>query len=121
MEMITQSNLFMNSPRSEAEDLGNGIHRTLLGYDEKILMAKVWFEKGAIGEAHKHHHSQVSYVVSGKFEVHVDGRTQVLDGGGCFFVPSMAMHGATCLEEGILLDVFSPAREDFLMGEAYKS
>lgn len=117
MTSMVQSQLFMNSPRAEAEDLGNGMHRTLLGYDEKILMAKIWFDKGAVGEVHAHHHSQVSYVVSGKFEVEVDGRKQILEGGGCFFIPSMAMHGAVCLEPGILIDVFSPAREDFLNPE----
>lgn len=114
MTVVVQSELFLNSPRSEAEDLGDGIYRTLLGYDDKILMAKVWFEQGAVGTVHQHHHSQVSYVVSGKFEVEVDGRKQTLEEGGCFFVPSMAMHGAVCLEQGILLDVFSPAREDFI-------
>jgi len=121
MSTLVQSQLFMNSPRSEAEDIGDGIHRTLLGYDNKILMAKVWFDKGAVGQVHKHHHSQVAYVIEGKFEVEVDGQKQILEAGGCFFVPSMAMHGAVCLEPGILLDVFSPAREDFLTGEAYKS
>jgi len=35
--------------------------------------------------------------------------------------PSNAMHGAVCLEDGLLIDVFSPAREDFINGEAYKS
>ena len=115
---LAQSKLFMESPRADAEDLGNGIYRTLLGYDEKILMAKVWFEQGAVGEVHSHHHSQVSYVVEGKFEVEVDGRKEVLGPGGCFFIPTMAPHGAVCLEPGILLDVFSPAREDFLGLEA---
>ena len=109
-----QSKPFMNSPESEAEDLGNGIRRTLLGYDDKILMAKVWFEAGAIGEVHSHHHSQVSYVVEGEFEVEVDGCQSVLGPGGCFFVPAHAPHGAVCLKAGVLLDVFSPAREDFL-------
>ena len=112
------SKLFMNSPKSEAEDVGGGMHRTLLGYDDKIMMAKVWFDKGAVGQLHSHHHSQVSYVESGKFEVEVDGQKQVLEAGDCFFVPSMADHGAVCLEPGILLDVFSPAREDFLNPEA---
>lgn len=114
MSVLVQSPLFMDSPRSEAEDLGGGIHRRLLGYDDKILMAKVWFDEGAVGAVHAHHHSQVSYVISGKFEVEVDGRKEVLGAGGCFFIPSMKMHGAVCLEPGILLDVFSPAREDFL-------
>ena len=121
MSVMVQSQLFMNSPRSEAEDLGDGIYRTLLGYDDKILMAKVWFEEGAVGAVHSHHHSQVSYVISGKFEVEVDGRKQVLEEGGCFFIPSMKAHGAVCLEPGILLDVFSPVREDFLGLEGAQS
>lgn len=114
MTLMVQSELFMNSPRDEAEDLGGGIYRTLLGYDDKILMAKVWFDQGAVGAVHSHHHSQVSYVQSGKFEVEVDGRKQVLGEGGCFFVPSMKPHGSVCLEPGIIIDVFSPLREDFL-------
>ncbi|WP_340693815.1 cupin domain-containing protein [Hyphomonas sp.] len=111
----------MSSPRDEAESIGGGVYRTLLGYDDKILMAKVWFDGDAVGDVHHHHHSQVSYVVSGKFEVEVDGHKQVLEAGGCFFVPSMAAHGAVCLEPGVLLDVFSPAREDFFGVEAFVS
>ncbi len=114
MTAILQSPEFMESPPESATDLGGGIRRTLLGHDDKILMAKVWFEKGAVGEVHTHPHSQVSYVISGKFSVEVNGETRVLVEGGCFFVPSMAPHGAVCLEPGVLIDVFSPAREDFL-------
>ena len=121
MDTITHSELFMNSPRSEAEDLGNGMHRKLLGYDKNLMLAKVWFDKDAVGEVHSHPHTQVAYGVEGRFKVFVDGNTQILGPGGCFFVPSGADHGAVCLEEGILLDIFSPAREDFLTGGAYGS
>jgi len=104
----------MHSPESEAETVGDGIRRTLLGYDDHLMLAKVWFRKGSVGDVHTHLHSQVSYVVEGKFEVEVDGGKQILSAGDAFFVPSMAPHGAVCLEDGILLDVFSPARRDFL-------
>jgi quercetin dioxygenase-like cupin family protein len=118
-ETIIQSELFMNSPRETAENIGPGLYRTLLGYDENLMLAKVWFDKGAVGERHSHPHSQVAYVVAGEFEVFIDGRTQTLKAGGCFFVPSGAEHGAVCLEEGILLDMFSPARLDFLGQETW--
>lgn len=118
-ETIIRSEIFMNSPREGAENVGPGLHRQLLGYDEHLMLAKVWFDKGAIGERHSHPHSQVAYVVSGKFEVYIDGKTQTLGQGGCFFVPSGADHGAVCLEEGILLDMFSPVRRDFLGLEAW--
>lgn len=113
-EIIIQSDIFMNSPREAAENIGPGLHRILLGYDENLMLAKVWFDKGAIGERHSHPHSQVAYVAEGKFEVYIDGKTQILEAGGCFFVPSGAEHGAVCLEAGILLDMFSPVRRDFI-------
>lgn len=119
MDTLIQSELFMNSPKSEAEDLGNGMQRKILGYNRNLMLVKVWFDEGAIGEVHAHSHSQTAYVVKGKFEVMVDGRKEILGPGGCFFVPSGADHGAVCLEQGILLDIFSPAREDFLSGGTY--
>ncbi|WP_291079077.1 cupin domain-containing protein [Hyphomonas sp.] len=111
---LVRSDLFMHSPRQDAEKVAPGIHRKLLGYDSDLMLVKVWFDKGAVGEVHAHPHTQTAYVVEGKFEVYVDGRTEVLEAGGCFFVPSGAEHGAVCLEEGILLDIFTPARMDFL-------
>ena len=96
------------------EPLPNGKRRQILGYDTNLMLVKVFFEKGGIGERHRHPHQQVSYVVQGVFEVEIDGRKEVMRAGDCFVVPSNAMHGAVCLEEGILIDTFSPMRDDFL-------
>ncbi|HBT34768.1 MAG TPA: cupin domain-containing protein, partial [Hyphomonas sp.] len=58
----------MNSPASDAEDIGNGMRRKILGYDNNLMLVKVWFEKGAVGPVHAHPHTQTAYVVEGKFE-----------------------------------------------------
>ena len=92
-----------------------GIKRQLYGYDENIMMVRVMFEKGAIGEEHRHVHTQVSYVESGVFEITIAGDTKVLSAGDGFFVPSNELHGSVCLEVGILIDVFTPQRKDFLI------
>ena len=55
-----QSDLFMNSPASDAEDIGNGMRRKILGYDNNLMLVKVWFEKGAVGPVHAHPHTQKS-------------------------------------------------------------
>ena len=113
-DVLVRSDLFTNGSLADAEDAGPGLKRLLLGYDDQLMLVKVWFEEGAVGEVHAHMHTQVSYVVEGKFEVFVDGHKLVLGPGESFFVPSHADHGAVCLEEGILLDIFTPARRDFL-------
>ncbi len=96
------------------EPVTKGLKRQILGYDSRLMLVKVFFDKGGIGEPHTHPHQQVSYIEKGRFEVEIDGKREILEAGDCFVVPENALHGAICLEEGILIDTFSPAREDFL-------
>jgi len=109
-------NLFFNTRTMDWEDLGGGVSRQIMGYDDKIMLVKVKFEKGSIGKAHEHFHSQTSYVVSGTFELTIGDNKQVLLEGDSFYIPPHVIHGAVCLETGILIDVFSPVRQDFLDG-----
>lgn len=98
----------------EWETVGEGIKRKIMGYDDKILMAKIHFDAGAVGSLHNHVHSQVTYVDSGEFILTIGEVTKTIGAGDCFYVPSKAMHGVSCIETGVLVDVFSPVREDFL-------
>src|SRR5690606_4355558 len=83
-----------------------GIERQMFGYDERVMMVKVRFEKDAVGSVHEHPHTQVSYVDSGVFEITIDNEKQLLKTGDGFYVPPNTLHGAVCLEPGVLIDVF---------------
>ena len=96
------------------ETVGEGVKRKIMGYDDKIMLVHVAFDKGGIGPMHQHHHSQVTHVASGVFEVTIDGKTQTLKTGDNFYIPTNVLHGAICIEAGELIDVFSPIREDFM-------
>lgn len=96
------------------EEVAQGIRRQILGYDTNLMLVRVEFDKDVIAHKHKHPHQQVSYVESGVFEVEIGDNKEVLKMGDCFIIPSDVMHGAKCLEAGVLIDTFSPAREDFL-------
>lgn len=109
-----QSAPFVISNDSPKDDLGEGITRQILGYGPEIMIVRVWFEKGAVGQVHSHRHSQSTYVESGSFEVFIDGHKQVLGAGDSFYIAPHLDHGAVCLEQGVLIDTFSPVREDFL-------
>lgn len=109
-----QSPPFVVAKDAPMEDLGGGITRQILGYGPEIMVVRVWFEKGSAGDVHSHRHSQSTYVESGKFEVFIDGTKQVLETGDSFYIAPHLDHGAVCLEAGVLIDTFSPLREDFL-------
>lgn len=70
---------------------------------------------GCIGEAHTHEHSQTSYIAEGAFDVTINGETQLLQKGDSFFVAPHLVHGVVCKADGILVDIFSPCRTDFLV------
>jgi len=105
---------FIKNSDIPLETVAPGMTRKIMGYDQDLMLVVVNFEKGGIGTKHSHPHQQVSYVVSGAFEVEIDGKKEVLRQGDAFVIPSNAEHGAVCLEKGILIDTFSPRREDFL-------
>jgi quercetin dioxygenase-like cupin family protein len=101
----------------EWEVLGGGVSRKFLGYDNQIMMVSVKFDKGALGSPHQHFHTQATYCVSGKFEFEIDGVKQIVEAGDGVYIETNLLHSAICLEEGQLIDTFSPVREDFLTGE----
>lgn len=96
------------------EDLGGGLSRKIMAYDERVMMVKVAFETGGVGSIHQHPHTQISHVQEGSFEVEIAGKKQILKAGDAFYVPPNTDHGCRCIEKGVLVDVFSPMREDFV-------
>lgn len=105
---------FFHAEGSDWQHVDPGVERKLLAYDEALMMVCVRFEAGAVGALHHHVHRQVTFIQSGRFEVTIDGQTRVLASGDCFFVRGNLVHGVVALESGMLVDVFAPAREDFL-------
>ena len=96
------------------QDLGGGVSRRELSCNEALMSVEVRFEKGGEGAPHTHQHTQCSYVISGVFDYTVDGETVTLRQGDSIVVPGGLLHGTVCLEAGTLLDIFTPARQDFL-------
>ena len=93
---------------------GPGVTRQVLGHDAELMMVRVTFEKGAVGYVHSHPHRQVTFIERGEFEFTVDGVTTRVAPGDSVFVPPGVPHGATAVDAGSLIDVFAPARVDFL-------
>lgn len=69
---------------------------------------------GAHLPLHQHIHEQVSYVISGEFELTVDGVAHRLVAGQVFVIPSNTPHSGLAITDCFLLDVFTPRREDYV-------
>ncbi len=109
-----QKKLFVTEESVSWEILDEKVKRKIMSFESSLMMVKVSFATGGVGELHKHLHVQMSFVESGVFEVEIDNVKKILKKGDVFHIPSNILHGAVCIEEGILIDVFSPMREDFI-------
>lgn len=114
--MKRNSEAYILTEKMEWENLGGGVSRKFLGFDNQIMMVQVKFDKGAEGTPHHHFHTQTTYVAAGKFEFIVDGVKQIVSAGDGVYIQPNLLHSAVCLEEGMLIDVFAPIREDFMDG-----
>ena len=105
---------FVPGGKVTVRDLGGGCGRKVLAHNDSIMAVEVHFEEGAVGAEHTHPHTQISYVLEGEFRYTVEGESTELNPGDCIVVPGGLTHGTVCLEKGVLLDTFTPCREDFL-------
>lgn len=98
----------------ELEAAASGVNRKILSYTDELMIVENHFAKGAVGAMHHHPHTQITYVVSGQFEFTIAGEKKIVNPGDSMLKKDGIEHGCVCLEEGILLDIFTPMREDFV-------
>ena len=91
-----------------------GVRRQILGYGPDLMMVRVDFDAGARGAVHHHPHRQATYVADGVFEVTVGEETRTLGQGDSFFAVGDQPHGVLASTKGTLIDVFTPARAEFI-------
>lgn len=91
-----------------------GVVRRVLAFGEDAMCVENVFEEGAVGAMHHHPHTQITYVASGSFRFTIGDVTKVVEAGDTLLKQNGIEHGCVCLEKGILIDFFTPMREDFL-------
>lgn len=89
-----------------------GFHGRMV-HGEKMSLVFWDVEAGAEVPEHHHPHEQIMHVLEGEFEFTVNGVTRVYQPGELAVIPSNAPHGGKALTACRLMDVFSPAREEY--------
>ena len=95
-------------------EVSPGNRRAVLAQRPELMLVAFSFDKGAVGALHSHPHTQVSYVAEGSFDVTIAGVTTRLAAGGSYIVAPNLVHGVVALEKGLLIDTFTPRRDEFL-------
>ncbi|MFI3226759.1 MAG: cupin domain-containing protein [Clostridia bacterium] len=98
----------------EKEVTGEGCSRKILAFCDELMCVENKFEKGAIAPMHCHPHSQITYIAEGVFEFTIGDEVKIVKKGDTMLKQGGVMHGAVCIEPGIVYDSFTPMREDFV-------
>ena len=98
----------------EPEVCGKGVKRRILAYSKDAMCVENTFETGGVGAMHCHPHTQVTYIVSGRYRFTIGDETREVGPGDTLLKQDGVMHGCVCLEGGVMLDFFTPMREDFV-------
>lgn len=96
------------------EVLRDGVVRQMM-HGERLMICRLTIAAGTALPAHRHHHEQITIVEKGQVRYVLGSEERVFGPGDVVLLPGEFWHGATMLDEDVvLIDVFSPIREDFL-------
>lgn len=96
------------------EKLSEGIERQMV-VGQNIMICRLKFDPFVVTPEHSHVHEQMTLVVQGKVKFILGSEERIVSAGDVLHFPPNHWHGATMLdEEVVLIDIFSPIREDFL-------
>jgi quercetin dioxygenase-like cupin family protein len=106
--------MFRKKNTAETRQLVEGVELSTLVHGEKTLMGQFKIAKGSEVPMHSHPHEQTGTLISGKLRFNVAGEIFDAEPGDSWCLPGGVEHSAEALENAVVIEVFSPVREDYL-------
>jgi quercetin dioxygenase-like cupin family protein len=98
------------------EQLSPTIGRRLF-HTQTMTVAWITLAKGALVPRHEHPNEQVATVLEGRLRFVVGEDELIASAGDTVPLAANVPHQVEALEDSVVLDVFSPLREDWLRGD----
>ncbi|MBZ0275621.1 MAG: cupin domain-containing protein [Anaerolineae bacterium] len=104
---------FINSTDVTQVEMLPGVHRRTMATTDEAMICEFFLERGATVPDHSHKNDQVGYVITGRLEMTIGGQVQIVLPGNSYAVPGGIIHSARAVTDCIVLDCFSPPRDDY--------
>jgi quercetin dioxygenase-like cupin family protein len=106
--------VFVNASAVAPARAFDGLTRRVLAHNDRLMLVEHTLEAGTIFPRHSHPHDQLAYLLSGHIRVRCADRTFDVRGGDSWVVRGGIEHEIVAVERSVGLDVFTPARDDYL-------
>jgi quercetin dioxygenase-like cupin family protein len=95
------------------EQINSAIARRFITGDS-VTVGRFELKQGGVVPTHAHANEQISMVLSGVLRFTIDGKDTIVRAGEVMQIPGNAAHGVEVLEDTVVVDVFSPVRQDWI-------
>ncbi len=92
----------------------DGVTYKTLVYGDKTSLGEFRLEKGSVIPNHSHPHEQTGYMISGRMTFTIADEDHNAEAGDSWSIPGNVEHSVEVHEDSVVIEVFSPAREDYL-------
>ena len=106
--------MFTDFGKGKERHLAEGITMVSIAHGDKTQMCRFRIAKGAIIPSHFHPHEQIGTMISGSLKFLAEGKERVVGPGDSWCFKSNVEHAAEALEDSVIIEVFSPVREEYL-------
>ena len=106
--------MFLKNEEKVYQRAEEGVVMKTLVHGEKTLMAEFKLEKGACLPLHSHPHEQTGYLVAGRISLSIGEKSVDALPGDSWCIPGRVEHSAYAKEGSVVVEVFSPVREEYL-------
>ena len=100
----------------QLEQLNARVARKVI-HSANMTIARLELQKDAVVPEHSHINEQISMVEKGALKFFMDGKEQILRAGEVLVIPPNVPHGVEVLEDSVVVDIFSPSRQDWIRGD----
>ncbi len=90
-----------------------GVHRRTMATTDEEMLCEFFLERDSLVPQHSHMNDQVGYVIYGKVEMTIGDVVQILNPGDSYAIPGGITHSAHALIDSLVIDCFSPPRNDY--------
>jgi len=106
--------MFVKNNERDSKPQLEGITYKTLTFGERTSLSEFSLQKGSVIPKHSHPHEQTGYVISGRLLFTIDDERFDAEPGDSWNIPGHMEHGVEVVEDTVVIEVFSPAREDYM-------
>ena len=107
-------NFIVNQGEGNFVQMLDGVQRRNLVVGQQTMLCEFHLQQDKVLPLHQHPQEQTGYLLSGRLLFEIDGEEITMKPGDSWSINGNVSHKVTVLETAVVIESFTPVRDDFL-------